>query len=126
MDSEPSGTYCGRPRTRRALLAPLVGMVSASVTARCGLARPIDNPPLFRTGRGQFTLIEPAQSLPSVSLTRPDGQPVRLAAVPGKVMLINVWATWCVACRIDLPLLNRFHEATDARVWLTSPVHQCA
>jgi thiol-disulfide isomerase/thioredoxin len=71
-------------------------------------------------------LIEPAQSLPSVSLTRPDGQPVRLAAVPGKVMLINVWATWCAACRIDLPLLNRFHEAADARVWLTSSVHQCA
>jgi thiol-disulfide isomerase/thioredoxin len=44
------------------------------------------------------------------------GRATPLAAVPGKVLLVNLWATWCEACRIDLPMLERFHVAMGDRV----------
>jgi cytochrome c biogenesis protein CcmG/thiol:disulfide interchange protein DsbE len=32
------------------------------------------------------------------------------AALKGQPALVNVWATWCVACRVEHPLLNTLAE----------------
>ncbi|WP_313239548.1 DsbE family thiol:disulfide interchange protein [Stutzerimonas kunmingensis] len=46
----------------------------------------------------------PAFSLPSVE----DEQRVITAEdLKGKPALVNVWATWCVACKVEHPVLNR-------------------
>ncbi|MER2605817.1 MAG: TlpA disulfide reductase family protein [Siculibacillus sp.] len=38
----------------------------------------------------------------------PDGaQPTRLDAWKGRVVLLNVWATWCPPCRAEMPALDR-------------------
>ncbi|HEX7071053.1 MAG TPA: TlpA disulfide reductase family protein [Rhodothermales bacterium] len=34
-------------------------------------------------------------------------EPSRLSALHGKVVLVNIWATWCAPCRFELPELNR-------------------
>lgn len=36
-----------------------------------------------------------------------DGKPVDLASFKGKTVLLNVWATWCVPCREEMPALDR-------------------
>lgn len=49
----------------------------------------------------------PAFSLPSVE------DPQRLiseADLNGKPALVNVWATWCVACKVEHPVLNKLAE----------------
>ena len=49
----------------------------------------------------------PAFSLPSVE------DPQRLisaADLKGKPALVNVWATWCVACKVEHPVLNKLAE----------------
>ena len=47
---------------------------------------------------------------PAFTLTRLDnpGQPIRRDDMLGKVWMLNVWASWCVACREEHPLLVEF------------------
>ncbi len=40
-----------------------------------------------------------------------EGKPRSLADFRGKVVLLNVWATWCLPCRKEMPTLDRLQEA---------------
>ena len=39
-----------------------------------------------------------------------DGPPRTLADYRGKVVVVNVWASWCEPCRDESPLLERWHK----------------
>ena len=51
----------------------------------------------------------PKQAQPMIALDflGPDGKPTSLAAFKGRVTLVNLWATWCVPCREEMPTLDR-------------------
>jgi thiol-disulfide isomerase/thioredoxin len=38
------------------------------------------------------------------------GKPMSLADFRGKVVLLNLWATWCTPCRIEMPALDRVQQ----------------
>ncbi len=40
-----------------------------------------------------------------------DGRTVTLADFAGKTVLLNLWATWCVPCRAEMPALDRLQGA---------------
>jgi cytochrome c biogenesis protein CcmG, thiol:disulfide interchange protein DsbE len=44
------------------------------------------------------------------------GRDVHLAGLRGKPTVINLWASWCMPCREELPALQSFHERADGRV----------
>jgi thiol-disulfide isomerase/thioredoxin len=47
-----------------------------------------------------------------LSLVDPDGAPVRLALEPGeKALVVHFWASWCVECEKELPVLGRAARA---------------
>ena len=58
-------------------------------------------------GAGMLMVGKP---MPDVELTLVDGQTVRLADLKGEVIVLNYWATWCVPCRTELPLLDAYHR----------------
>jgi peroxiredoxin len=50
------------------------------------------------------------QPAPDLQLTLVDGSHVRLSELRGQVVVLNFWATWCVPCRQELPLLDRYYR----------------
>lgn len=44
---------------------------------------------------------------PDLAFKGPDGAPKTLADFRGQTVLLNLWATWCVPCRKEMPSLDR-------------------
>jgi thiol-disulfide isomerase/thioredoxin len=55
----------------------------------------------------KLTLPAEAGSAPVTSFLDKDGKPVRLADFKGKVVVLNVWATWCAPCILEMPTLAK-------------------
>jgi peroxiredoxin len=51
---------------------------------------------------------------PDFELTLIDGTKTRLDDLRGKVILLNFWATWCVPCKRELPLLDTYYRLRQA------------
>lgn len=47
---------------------------------------------------------------PDFTITLVDKSKVDFATLKGQVVIINFWATWCVPCRTELPLLDGFYR----------------
>ncbi|WEX76804.1 TlpA family protein disulfide reductase [Sinorhizobium numidicum] len=63
--------------------------------------------------RGQVAAMTPAAQPRSIGLNfnGPDSKPLTLAAFAGKTVLVNLWATWCLPCREEMPALNELQKA---------------
>lgn len=54
-----------------------------------------------------LALAKQPRPLPALKFSAPDGSPTGLDAFKGKTVLFNLWATWCVPCRKEMPALDR-------------------
>lgn len=61
------------------------------------------------------TGIEPGSMMPEYSSLNLDGSKFDLAARRDKVVLLNLWATWCGPCRFEIPELQRIHDTYASR-----------
>ncbi len=55
---------------------------------------------------GTLDISQRGKPAPDVSFNDPDGKPTSLAAFKGKPVLVNLWATWCAPCVVEMPTLD--------------------
>ena len=56
--------------------------------------------------------VRKGNSLPALPVTTLDGNSETLSSLlePGRPTLVNLWATWCIPCRQEMPELERIHR----------------
>ncbi len=55
----------------------------------------------------------PAEALPPLEMETPVGEVVGLDAFAGRVVVLNLWATWCAPCKREMPTLAALQAAFD-------------
>ena len=117
------------PRRRRFVLAP-VAVVLAALAAGAVLYGtvapggkvasdcPADSARLAATlkplAKGELAALqvasEPRRAIP-IAFEGDDGKKLTLADFHGRAVLLNLWATWCIPCRAEMPALDRLEAA---------------
>ncbi len=87
-------------------------MAGNPASASCAAAREVSArmAPHARGEVAAFTVTERPAPAPDLAFNTPDGRAVTLADFRGKVVLLNLWATWCAPCRHEMPALDRLQE----------------
>lgn len=113
------GAWLRRPVVAGAALAVL-GLVGAGLY---GTLRILSNPganacraagprldamrPLARGEVAAFEVAAAAQPVVDLAWENWDGRRVSLSDLRGRTVLLNLWATWCVPCKEEMPALDR-------------------
>jgi thiol-disulfide isomerase/thioredoxin len=81
----------------------------AVVEAQCrpAVARALHLGPLTRGEVAAVAVSTEPRHLPDLHFRNAAGDPQTLADWRGRVVLLNLWATWCVPCRKEMPTLDR-------------------
>lgn len=58
--------------------------------------------------------VEPPRPVPDLRFVDGAARPRTFAGFRGRVVLLNIWATWCVPCREEMPALDRLQAQLGA------------
>ena len=71
---------------------------------------------IFLQGKDSFfdpsnqVRVRPGQPAPNFTFPGLDGEMVNLTDYRGKVVFLNIWATWCTPCRQEMPSMERLYR----------------
>ncbi|MFI1468464.1 TlpA family protein disulfide reductase [Streptomyces wuyuanensis] len=71
----------------------------------------------FVTGTGGIATVAEGGRTPAPQLAGKDltGKPLDLADYKGKVVVLNLWGSWCAPCRAEAPYLTKVSEETRSK-----------
>lgn len=61
---------------------------------------------------------------PTLALPTPEGDTIHLADLRGRVVLLNVWASWCAPCREEFPIMNEIQRELGPRGLMVVAVNE--
>lgn len=102
-------------------LAAAVAIASGALLISGGWTRAGNGPmPAAETADqsplGQYIPASPPWPAPQLSFTDAGGKAVNLADFDGKVVILNLWATWCAPCRHEMPSLQQLQARFGDRI----------
>ena len=115
FDAAPNSAGSRTSRARGRRRAILEAERPGKVEAECSAASKATAAKLAPLAKGEIAaLAVDAKPRPALDLAfnAPDGKKVTLADFKGRALLLNLWATWCVPCRAEMPALDRL-QAKD-------------
>ncbi len=65
---------------------------------------------------GTLDIAQRGAAMPDIRIEDPDGEPIALTSFIGKPLLVNLWATWCGPCIIEMPALDKLAVREGARL----------
>ncbi len=110
----PETPGLGRGLTVALVCLALMGVAAVLYVMVAAVAKPSSTDPLKALASGAMSklqIVETPALAPSTSFVDAAGQPLSLAAFRGKVVVLNLWATWCAPCRKEMPTLARLQAA---------------
>ena len=90
---------------KQAAVAQDAGVCALSKAASARMA------PLAHGEVAALALAKSPRPMPELSFNGPDGARKTLADFAGRTVLLNLWATWCIPCRQEMPALDRLQAA---------------
>ena len=96
--------------SRSAAVLLLLVLAGAETAAENG-AVPLERPRL-----GEFIPSSPPVPAPTISLVDLAGNTVSLSEFAGRLVLINLWATWCEPCLREMPSLERMQSRLGDKI----------
>ena len=87
------------------------GSLTASVNCAPAEATIARLDPLAKGQVAAFVTEKQGRNLSLPGFKGPDGKDMKLEAYQPRVQLVNLWATWCVPCREEMPALNALQKA---------------
>jgi thiol-disulfide isomerase/thioredoxin len=65
---------------------------------------------------GRLDRSHAGEAAPTAEFEDPDGERASFADFRGRPLLVNLWATWCAPCIVEMPSLDRLAMREGARV----------
>jgi thiol-disulfide isomerase/thioredoxin len=78
--------------------------------------------PLASGELAAFVVLDRPEPIGELSFENARGEPTSISAFEGKTTLVNLWATWCVPCREEMPYLKQLHEEMAGDDFAVVPV----
>ena len=97
------------PPMPAAATAAAIAQVAAPASAQEPPKGPGTNP-LSQGHMAAFVFRKQPEALPPIKFQDAEGKERTLADWRGKVVLLNLWATWCLPCRKEMPSLDRLQK----------------
>jgi thiol-disulfide isomerase/thioredoxin len=116
----------------RPVIACLLGLVAALATGACdrqkaapeqggggsaaNAAAPAPAAGAQRYPTGRLDRSKAGTAAPGIQFEYPDGEPATFADFRGKPLLVNLWATWCAPCVVEMPSIDRLAAREGERL----------
>ena len=69
-----------------------------------------------------FSVPDTPKPLPALKFVNGEGREMTLTSFAGQVVLLNIWATWCVPCREEMPALDRLQAKLGGPAFRVVPL----
>ena len=70
----------------------------------------------------ELSVFDQPRDVPEIHFIDADNRNLTLADFRGKIVLLNIWATWCVPCRKEMPALDRLQAQLGSDDFIVLPL----